>query len=69
MPARDCVSATIDAFPYTRPFHSDALLTLTIVHCAGTLDALGVRLPPLTHLATNPAFALDRAAPENGMAN
>lgn len=32
---------------YTRPFHPDALLTLTVVHCAGTLDALGIRLPSL----------------------
>jgi len=33
---------------YTRLFHPDALLTLTVVHCAGTLDALGVHLPALT---------------------
>lgn len=33
---------------YTRSFHSDATLRLTIVHCAGTLNALGVQLPPLT---------------------
>ncbi len=32
---------------YTRAFHQDATLTLTVVHCAGTLDAIGVRLPSL----------------------
>lgn len=32
---------------YTRQFHPDGVLTLTVVHCAGTLDAIGVRLPPL----------------------
>lgn len=32
---------------YTHRFHPDAMLTLTIVHCAGTLDALGIRLPVL----------------------
>ncbi len=33
---------------YTRPFHSDATLNLTVVHCAGTLNALGIQLPSLT---------------------
>lgn len=32
---------------YRQMFHSDAMLTLTIVHCAGTLDAMGLHLPPL----------------------
>ncbi|RKF22679.1 hypothetical protein D6851_05575 [Altericroceibacterium spongiae] len=32
---------------YTRSFHADPMLTMTIVHCAGTLDALGIRLPAL----------------------
>ncbi|MFT3966311.1 MAG: hypothetical protein QM690_10555 [Sphingobium sp.] len=33
---------------YRRQFHPDAMLTMTVVHCAGTLDALGIHLPPLT---------------------
>lgn len=33
---------------YTKSFHRDATLTLTVVHCAGTLNALGIQLPPLT---------------------
>jgi murein tripeptide amidase MpaA len=33
---------------YTKSFHRDAMLTLTVVHCAGTLNALGIQLPPLT---------------------
>ncbi len=46
---------------YRRDFHPDATLTMTVVHCAGTLDALGVRLnlPPLargdTPQASGPA--------------
>jgi len=32
---------------YTRQFHPDPMLTMTIVHCAGTLDAMGIRLPSL----------------------
>jgi hypothetical protein len=31
-----------------RAFHADAMLTLTIVYCAGTFDALGVHLPAST---------------------
>jgi len=33
---------------YRQSFHPDAMLTMTVVHCAGTLDALGLRLslPP-----------------------
>ncbi|MPT49320.1 MAG: hypothetical protein E2598_13040 [Sphingobium sp.] len=31
---------------YTRSFHSDMALTLNIVHCAGTLNAMGIHLPP-----------------------
>ena len=33
---------------YTKSFHRNATLTLTVVHCAGTLNALGIQLPPLT---------------------
>ncbi|WP_232495537.1 hypothetical protein [Novosphingobium kaempferiae] len=33
---------------YTKSFHSDATLTLAVVHSAGTLNALGIQLPPLT---------------------
>ncbi|MCJ2188826.1 hypothetical protein [Novosphingobium beihaiensis] len=33
---------------YTRQFHPDPMLNMTIVHCAGTLDALGIRLPALS---------------------
>jgi hypothetical protein len=29
---------------YARPFHSDSKLTLTIVHCAGILEAMGLRI-------------------------
>ncbi|MFT3967242.1 MAG: hypothetical protein QM690_15305 [Sphingobium sp.] len=36
---------------YGEIFHPDAALTLTIAHCAGTLDAIGIRLPPLALLA------------------
>lgn len=32
---------------YTRQFHPDPMLTMTIVHCAGTLDAMGIRLSSL----------------------
>ncbi|MGC4250345.1 MAG: hypothetical protein QM605_02460 [Sphingobium sp.] len=35
---------------YRQSFHPDATLTMTVVHCAGTLDALGVRL----HLPPSP---------------
>lgn len=43
---------------YTRPFHVDGVLTLTVVHCAGTLNALGVQLPPLTLQHTPPQAAV-----------
>lgn len=33
---------------YTRPFHRDSVLTLTVVHCAGTLNALGIHLPAIS---------------------
>lgn len=44
---------------YTRQFHPDGTLTLTVVHCAGTLNALGIQLPPLTlqHASRHDAFA------------
>lgn len=32
---------------YTAAFHGDAMLTMTVVHCAGTLEGLGIRLPQL----------------------
>ena len=49
-----CLAQAQRVLGYTRSFHSDATLTLTIVHCAGTLNALGLHMPPLTlqHVST-----------------
>ena len=38
---------------YTKSFHRDAMLTLTVVHCAGTLNALGIQLPLLPFQQTS----------------
>lgn len=45
---------------YRRVFHDDAMLTLTIVHCAGTLDALGIHkfgLVPVADLRAESVLA------------
>ncbi|RJG55897.1 hypothetical protein D0Z70_07650 [Sphingobium terrigena] len=47
---------------YRQSFHPDPSLTMTVVHCAGTLDALGVRL----HLSPSPIASCTGQA-ENGM--
>ena len=47
---------------YRRPFHPDAMLTMTIVHCAGTLEALGVRLAPIAACRDGPSAVDGRAA-------
>lgn len=43
--------------------------TMTIVHCAGTLDAVGVHLPSLVLIAEQffPPLTYDAAASETGM--
>ena len=53
----------------TRQFHSDAMLTMTVVHCVGTLDAVGVHLPSLVLIAEQffPPLTSDAAASETDM--
>lgn len=47
---------------YARSFHPDAMLSMMLVHCAGTLDALGIRLPAhAMHRA--PAFLIGEREP------
>ncbi len=42
---------------YSRACHYDAMLAMTVVHCAGTLDALGIRLPALAIQHGSPRMA------------
>lgn len=45
------------------------MLTMTVVHCAGTLDAVGGHLPSLVLIAEQffPPLTSDVAASETGM--
>ncbi|EQB04117.1 MULTISPECIES: hypothetical protein [Sphingobium] len=55
--------------PYTRQFHPHAMLTITVVPCAGTFDALGVDLAPLALITEQLVSSLtsEPAASENGI--
>jgi hypothetical protein len=57
--------------PPTRQFHFDALLTITIAHCAGRLDPLGAHLLPLALIVERlvPPLTFNPAVSGNGCHN